>query len=369
MDTKKEQITIAIGGALLGMIAVALSYFGNPANMGFCIACFIRDSAGALGLHRAAAVEYLRPEIIGVVLGAFLISIGRKEFSAKGGSSPLTRFIMGFFVMIGCLMFLGCPFRMLLRLAGGDFNALFGLAGFACGIGCGVFFLTRGYSLKRTYRQSTSEGIIFPVLQVVFLILLVGFPALLLFTEAGGGPGALHAPIILSLVFGIAAGIIGQVTRLCMAGGIRDLILFKDSRLIIGFVCILVAALIGNIVLGFFHPGFANQPIAHTDGLWNFLGMVLAGLGSSLLGGCPFRQLILAGEGNTDSAVTWLGLLTGAAFAHNFGLAGAAAKAATETEAAVAGGPATAGKAAVIACIIVLFIIAVTNKRNLKRGK
>ena len=51
------------------------------------------------------------------------------------------------------------------------------------------------------------------------------------------------------------------------------------------------------------------------------------------------------------------------------GLAGAAAKAATETEAAVAGGPATAGKAAVIACIIVLFIIAVTNKRNLKRGK
>ena len=75
MDTKKEQITIAIGGALLRMIAVALSYFGNPANMGFCIACFIRDSAGALGLHRAAAVEYLRPEIIGVVLGAFLISI------------------------------------------------------------------------------------------------------------------------------------------------------------------------------------------------------------------------------------------------------------------------------------------------------
>ena len=238
---------------------------------------------------------------------------------------------------------------MLLRLAGGDFNALFGLAGFACGIGCGVFFLTRGYSLKRTYRQSTSEGIIFPVLQVVFLILLVGFPVLLLFTEAGGGPGALHAPIILSLVFGIAAGIIGQVTRLCMAGGIRDLILFKDSRLIIGFVCILVAALIGNIVLGFFHPGFANQPIAHTDGLWNFLGMVLAGLGSSLLGGCPFRQLILAGEGNTDSAVTWLGLLTGAAFAHNFGLASSAA------------GPTPAGKAAVVIGLVVLLCIAAAN--------
>lgn len=83
MDTKKEQITIAIGGALLGIIAVALSYFGNPANMGFCIACFIRDSAGALGLHRAAAVEYLRPEIIGVVLGSFLISIDVRNFPQK----------------------------------------------------------------------------------------------------------------------------------------------------------------------------------------------------------------------------------------------------------------------------------------------
>ena len=81
------------------------------------------------------------------------------------------------------------------------------------------------------------------------------------------------------------------------------------------------------------------------------------------------RQLILSGEGNTDSVLTVLGLMAGAAFAHNFGLAGAAAKAATETEAAVAGGPAIAGKAAVIACIIVLFIIAATNKRNLKRGK
>ena len=71
----------------------------------------------------------------------------------------------------------------------------------------------------------------------------------------------------------------------------------------------------------YFNPGFAGQPIAHTDGLWNALGMYLAGFGCILLGGCPLRQLILAGEGNTDSAVTVLGLMAGAAFAHNFGLA------------------------------------------------
>ncbi|MGN1186849.1 MAG: YedE family putative selenium transporter, partial [Lachnospiraceae bacterium] len=126
---KKEKIIIGIAGLLIGVIAVALVFFGNPANMGFCIACFIRDTAGGLGLHRAGAVQYIRPEIIGLVLGSFLMSLGRKEFAVKGGSSPVTRFVLGFFVMIGCLMFLGCPFRMILRLAGGDLNALVGLLG------------------------------------------------------------------------------------------------------------------------------------------------------------------------------------------------------------------------------------------------
>ena len=50
--------------------------------------------------------------------------------------------------------------------------------------------------------------------------------------------------------------------------------------------------------------------------------MGLAGWGSVLLGGCPLRQLILAGEGSGDSAVTVLGMIVGAAIAHNFGMAG-----------------------------------------------
>jgi YedE family putative selenium metabolism protein len=56
-------------------------------------------------------------------------------------------------------------------------------------------------------------------------------------------------------------------------------------------------------------------------GLWNFAGMVLAGLAFALAGGCPGRQLFLAGEGDGDAAVFVMGMITGAAFAHNFGLA------------------------------------------------
>lgn len=344
---KNEKITIGIAGILIGIIAVGLVFFGNPANMGFCIACFIRDTAGGLGLHRAAPVQYIRPEIIGLVLGAFLMAVGRKEFSVKGGSSPVTRFVLGFFVMIGCLMFLGCPFRMILRMAGGDLNAYIGLVGFAAGILVGIFFLNNGYTLKRTYKQSTSEGLVFPAIQVVLLVLLVAAPAFIFFSEEG--PGSKHAAVIISLAAGLIVGAAAQLTRLCMVGGIRDMILFKESKLLIGFVAIFAAALVGNLALGSFNLSMAGQPIAHTDGLWNFLGMLLVGYGCALLGGCPLRQLVLSGEGNVDSAVTVLGLAAGAAFCHNFGLASSGE------------GPTANGKVAVIIGIVVVTVIAAAN--------
>mgnify|MGYP001155315881 FL=1 len=355
MNVKRERIQIVIAGLIIGVIASLLVFFGNPSNMGFCIACFLRDTAGGLGLHRAAAVQYIRPEIIGLVLGSFGVALVKKEFSAKGGSAPVTRFVLGFFVMVGCLMFLGCPFRMILRLAGGDLNALLGLLGFALGILAGVFFLKRGYSLKRTYTQTKLDGVIFPVIQVVVFILLVAAPAFIFFTEAGGGPGAKHAAVAISLIAGLIVGALAQRTRLCMVGGIRDVVLFREPKLLMGFGAILISALVCNLILNgvgeatFFHLGFKGQPIAHTDGLWNCLGMLLVGFGCVLLGGCPLRQLVMSGEGNSDSAVTVLGLIVGAAFCHNFGLASSA------------DGPTAAGKIAVLLGIAVVLVIACLN--------
>ena len=352
---KNEKGTIVLAGGVIGLIAAILVFFGNPANMGFCIACFLRDTTGALGLHSAAAVQYIRPEIIGLVLGSCIISLVKKEFRPRGGSAPVTRFTLGAFVMIGCLMFLGCPFRMILRLAGGDENALFGLVGFVAGILTGTVFLKKGYTLKRSYKMPKLEGSIYPAFQIVMLLLLAVAPAFIHFTEPEGGPGAKHAAIVIALAAGIIVGILAQRTRLCMVGGIRDAVLFKEYKLLFGFAAILVTALVMNLILGavtgtsYFNPGFAGQPIAHTDGLWNALGMYLAGFGCILLGGCPLRQLILAGEGNTDSAVTVLGLMAGAAFAHNFGLASSGE------------GPTANGKIAVIIGIVVVAVIAAVN--------
>ena len=104
MSLKKEKLWIIVAGCIIGIISAMLVYFGNPQNMGFCIACFLRDTAGALGLHRAGAVQYIRPEIIGLVLGSFLMALSKKEFSSKGGSAPMTRFVLGFIMMLGALV-------------------------------------------------------------------------------------------------------------------------------------------------------------------------------------------------------------------------------------------------------------------------
>lgn len=355
MTVKNEKAGIIAAGIVIGVAASLLVLFGNPANMGFCIACFLRDTSGALGLHSATAVQYIRPEIIGIVLGSFALSLVKGEYAPRGGSSPMTRFVLGFFVMIGCLMFLGCPFRMIVRLAGGDLNALFGLVGFVCGILTGVFFLNRGYSLKRTYKLPFSEGAVLPVMEVLLLVLLVAAPAFIHFTEPDGGPGAKHAAIAISLIAGLIVGALAQRTRLCMVGGLRDVVLFREFKLILGFAAILVSALVCNLILTgvtdgtYFTLGLAGQPIAHTDGLWNALGMYLTGFACVLLGGCPLRQLVMSGEGNTDSAVTIIGLLVGAAFAHNFGLASSAE------------GPTANGKLAVILGIVVVAVIACVN--------
>ena len=156
----KENWLVIVTGVVVGIAALLLQALGNPKNMGFCIACFERDIAGALGLHGAAVVQYVRPEIIGIVLGSCIMALIGKEFRAQAGSSPATRFAVGALVMIGALVFLGCPLRMLLRMGGGDLNAFVGLLGFVIGAAVGTVFLKKGFNLGRAYQAKKTEGFV-----------------------------------------------------------------------------------------------------------------------------------------------------------------------------------------------------------------
>jgi YedE family putative selenium metabolism protein len=322
-----------IAGSVIGLIAPLLVKAGNPGNMGFCMVCFARDTAGALGLHRAAPVQYIRPELIGLVLGSLAASLAFREFRSRGGGAPIVRFALGVMAAIGGLIFLGCPWRAFLRLAGGDGNAVLGVLGLVAGVWVGTFFLRRGFSLGRSQSLSTAAGLIVPAA-------MAGLMALLLFAPLFGrnaqgdpvppiffsseGPGSQHAPILLALAAGLLIGFLAQRSRFCTVGGIRDAILIRDFNLLNGVLFFALAAFLANLALGLFRPGFIGQPVAHTDGLWNFLGMSLSGLAYVLAGGCPGRQLTLAGEGDTDAGIFFFGLIAGTALVHDFNLASSA---------------------------------------------
>lgn len=318
---------IILVGAAIGILAPVLQKLGNPGNMGICVACFERDIAGALGLHRAAVVQYLRPEIIGFVIGSLIAAYSFKEFRSRAGSAPIVRFILGALAMIGALVFLGCPWRALLRLAGGDGNAILGILGLIGGIWIGTQFLKGGYNLGRADKTHTSVGWLLPLLMFGALVLMFLNPQVEGEGQSGvlfyslKGPGAMHAPLLISLIVGLGIGFVAQRSRFCTMGAFRDMLLFRQGHLLSGVLALVVVAFVTNLVLGQFKAGFAGQPVAHTMQLWNFAGMVLAGLAFALAGGCPGRQLFLAGEGDGDAAVFVLGMIVGAAFAHNFGLA------------------------------------------------
>ena len=337
---------LALSGVVIGLLVMLLAMSGNPANMAICVACFIRDAAGALKLHTAAPVQYFRPEIVGFVCGSFLISMATKEYRSTAGSAPMVRFLLGAVMMIGALVFLGCPLRMVLRMSAGDLNAYVALIGFAGGVATGSCFLKKGFSLGRAYETKSLSGAVLPVLLAALLVIGVATGAYAASTE---GPGSKHAPIAVALIVGLIVGALAQRSRLCTVGGLRDAMMFKDFKLLYGFIAVIIAVIIGNLITGNFNLGFEGQPVAHTDGLWNALGMALVGWGSVLLGGCPLRQLVLAGEGSADSTITVLGMMVGAALCHNFGLASSA------------NGPTQNGMIAVVIGFVVVAIVSFRN--------
>lgn len=340
---------ILAAGGLIGLAAALLQYAGNPANMGICVACFVRDISGSLGLHRAEVVQYMRPEIPAFVLGSLGAALVSGEFRARAGSAPATRFFLGMCAMTGALIFLGCPWRAFLRLAGGDGNALFGIAGLAAGVFVGTRFFKAGFSLGRAQGQTRTAGLMLALAAVVLLVVRIAFPpaeAVLpaaasaitpALAHAGApvvapatlswlwastkGPGAAHAPLLISLGMGLGIGVLAQRSRFCTMGALRDLFLFRQVHLLSGVIAFTAVAFAANFLLGQFKPGFTGQPVAHTLAVWNFLGMAVAGLAFALAGGCPGRQLILAGEGDGDSAMFVVGMLVAAGLAHNMGWA------------------------------------------------
>lgn len=315
---------VVVSGGLFGLFGVLLAVWGNPDNSGICVSCFVENLSGALGLHENKRMQYLRPELIGFMLGSVVSSRLLGEFRSRSGRAALPRFLSGIFLIVGCAVFIGCPIKLFLRLTAGDLTAVVGLAGLVVGAWFGIRGHAAGLNFGKSEAEPGGSGLWLPAIFVLLLMFVLLQPGFVRVSVTGSA--AQHAPVLVSLAVGLALGFLAQRSRFCITASIRDLLLMgARAPLAWGLLVFVVVAVVASAVTGGFNFGYYGQPGSHHEVLWSFLGMVLVGWLSVIIGGCPFRQLIKAGEGDGDAALVVLGMLVGGGLVQSWGIAASAA--------------------------------------------
>ena len=141
---------------------------------------------------------------------------------------------------------------------------------------------------------------------------------------------------IITLALGLIIGYLAQRSGFCSIGGMRDLMMFKHTRLFFGYLALIGGALIGYAIFWLIIPSaFPNFYWAGTQGFTPIPGApggllvgsyiilaVIGGFGMGLLGvllgGCPLRQIVMSSEGSRNSLFFVIGLIVGAVIFHAF---------------------------------------------------
>jgi hypothetical protein len=110
---------------------------------------------------------------------------------------------------------------------------------------------------------------------------------------------------LVSLGVGLIVGYLGQRSRMCTIGGLRDFVLVRDTGLLKGVGAMLLAAwvafgairLISGSTVGHDLIVAGTKPSSLGAVAALVLGGLLLGFIATLSGACPLRQHVLAGQG------------------------------------------------------------------------
>ncbi len=123
---------------------------------------------------------------------------------------------------------------------------------------------------------------------------------------------------VASLVIGVALGYLGQRSRMCFVGGLRDFLLVRDTALLKGLFAFALVAWVA-FPLARLVTGVALDTPLGTD-IVTVLVTMAGGFGvgyvSTLANGCPLRQHVLAAQGVTSSLTYLAGFFAGAIVFH-----------------------------------------------------
>ena len=140
---------------------------------------------------------------------------------------------------------------------------------------------------------------------------------------------AIIAVPIVTILLGILIGWLGQRSGFCSIGGFRDFFLFRHTRLLYGYIALIIGAFIGYLVFWLITPSaFEHFFWLMTSGLTPvpgapagltvvgyivlaIVGGIAVGIIGVLLGGCPLRQVVMTSEGNLKSLCFVIGMCVG----------------------------------------------------------
>jgi len=127
---------------------------------------------------------------------------------------------------------------------------------------------------------------------------------------------------LVTLIFGIIIGYMGQRARFCTISGIRDYYMLRDPYRLKGLFGIIIGGIIGFSVVSVAGGELVSFPMLY-EGI-KIVPMVLIPLSivggffmaffSVMAEGCPFRQHVMAGEGRLSGILYVAGLVVGVIF-------------------------------------------------------
>jgi uncharacterized protein len=121
--------------------------------------------------------------------------------------------------------------------------------------------------------------------------------------------GAAMIVSLSSLAVGAIVGYLGQRSRMCTIGGLRDFVLVRDTGLLKGVGAMLVAAwvvfgalrVIAGSDVGRSLIAAGTTPSGLRAGAAVLVGGLVLGFAATLSGACPLRQHVLAGQGRVGA--------------------------------------------------------------------
>ncbi|OPY32756.1 MAG: hypothetical protein A4E34_02133 [Methanoregula sp. PtaU1.Bin006] len=140
---------------------------------------------------------------------------------------------------------------------------------------------------------------------------------------------AVIAVPVVTLILGLLIGWLGQRSGFCSIGGFRDFFMLKHTRLLYGYLALIIGAFAGYLIFkivfpsafeGFFWlmgkglmpvPGAPANLTVTAYIVLALIGGIAIGLIGVLLGGCPLRQVVMTAEGNVKSLCFVIGMCAG----------------------------------------------------------